>query len=341
MVPESPVAITEAWLSDVLGTPTGTITVEPLDEGSGLLAALARVATAAGDSFIVKMPSTDPRTRAIAQQFGYYAREAGTYHSLLPRAGVVTPACHAIIDGPLGPVLVLEDLAPRRAGDQLAGADVRDAHAAAVALARVHAAFWNDPALAACTWLPGPTDTVVHGYGRLFELTWEPFRSLVDGDVPAEHLAAAERAMTHWDDVCAAFSAAPRTLVHGDYRLDNVLFDDEGNAAMIDWQLAAWGRGAYDLALFLAGSVDTVVRREHGDSMIRSYHDTLVAAGVEGYTLDDCRRDVQRGYVLNLPNPVTALVAVPAHTERAAALLRANARRALAAVADCEPYVSF
>ena len=42
-------------------------------------------------------------------------------------------------------------------------------------------------------------------------------------------------------------------------------------------------------------------------------------------------------HVLNLPNPVTALVAVPGATDRGRRMLEANARRALAAVADHEP----
>jgi hypothetical protein len=67
--------------------------------------------------------------------------------------------------------------------------------------------------------------------------------------------------------------------------------------------------------------------------MIARYHARLVENGVEHYDLAACRRDYLGALVMNLPNPVTALVAVPPGNERGAQLLRENARRALATVA--------
>jgi hypothetical protein len=326
-----------ALLRDALGEDVEPERVEPMGDGVGLLASLTRVHLRDGRSLVLKAPAADPGNRSIAIRFGYYAREAGTYHSLLPRDGVRAPLCHAVLDRPDGPVLVLEDLTALRPGDQLTGATVAEAAAAADLASALHATFWNDPVLAACSWLPGPTDEVIAGYGRLFALTWSAFRTQVGGAVPVEHLAAAERAVDLFDSVCAAFTAAPRTLVHGDYRLDNLMFDDAGEATALDWQLAAWGRGPYDLALFLAGSVEPDVRRSCEADIIERYHRGLVAAGVTGYSIDACWRDYRFGHVLNLPNPVTALVAVSGGTERGRHMLEANARRALAAVADHEP----
>jgi hypothetical protein len=324
-------------LQEALGEPVDVVHTEPIGDGVGLLASLTRVELADGRRFVVKAPGSDAGNRGIAVRFGYYAREAGTYRWLLPRDGVQAPRCYAVLDGRDGPVLVLEDLGRLHPGDQLAGATVAQAGAAADLAGALHAAFWNDPALAACAWLPGPDDEVVAGYGRLFELTWDAFRARAGDGIPAEHLDAAERAVARFDAVCRAFARAPRTLVHGDFRLDNLLFDDDGRATAIDWQLAAWGRGAYDLALFAAGSMDPDVRRGVEDELVERYHRALVAHGVEGYSLDDCRRDYRFGHVLNLPNPVTALVAVDGGTERGRRMLMANARRALAAVADHEP----
>jgi hypothetical protein len=326
-----------ALLREALGAPVEADLVEPLGDGVGLLASLTRVHLRDGRRLIVKRPADDPGNRGIAMRFGYYAREAGTYHSLLPRPGVRAPRCHAVLDHPDGPVIVLDDLGALRPGDQLRGATTAEAEAAADVAAGLHAAFWNDPALAACTWLPGPTDEVIAGYGRLFDLTWDAFKAKVGELVPADHLAAAERAMERFDAVCAAFARAPRTLVHGDFRLDNLLFATDGQATALDWQLAAWGRAPYDLALFFAGSVEPDVRRECEIAVIERYHAALERAGVIDYPLDACRRDYRLGHVLNLPNPVTALVAVDGGTERGRQMLLANARRALAAVADHEP----
>lgn len=322
-----------AWLTQVLGTPVEVRAHAPIGAGVGLLGSLVRVELADGRRLVVKAPSTDPQARGIAGHFGYYAREAGTYRDLLPGSGVRAPRCHAVHDAPGGPVLVLDDLAGLVAADQLAGATTAQALAVARLAAQVHAAFWDDPRLALCAWLPGPTDAVIEVYGHLFERMWEPFVALVDGIVPAAHLDAAAAVIGRFGAVLDEFATAPRTLVHGDLRLDNVLFDAAGEATALDWQLAAWGRGAYDLAFFASGSIDDAHLATIEDDLLAEYHAALVAHGVTGHDLARCRRDYLGGLVMNLPNPVTALVAVPPGNERGARLLRENARRALATVA--------
>ena len=354
MVPATIDDIDSAWLEEVL-TDAGfgrvwleDIAVEALAVGVGLLGSVARVRLVHADegapkSVIVKLPSQDMRARSIADQFGYYRREAGTYRDLLhdlPRDEVRTPRCYAVIDGPIGPVLVLEDL-PHTVGDQVAGASREQALAAAELIANIHAQFWGNGALGHYAWLPGPTDEVIAGYGRLFELTWPMFVNNFGSHIPREHLGAAERAITHFDEVAQTFAQAPQTLIHGDFRLDNMLFspqplspDDEPIAHVLDWQLAARGRGPYDLAFFVAGSVTANQRRLHERAIIERYHGYLQLGGVSDYTLDDCWRDYHWGHVLNLPNPITAAVAVPPGNERGRQLLASNAERALAAIAD-------
>jgi Ecdysteroid kinase-like family len=321
------------WLGDALGEPVTVVAVHDVGAGVGLLAAVSLVELADGRRLYVKAPSSDPRARAIAEQFGYYTREAGAYRFLLGGAALPTANCRAVIDRPGGPVLVLDELLDHRPADQLVGATATQALAVASLAADIHARFWNHPVLAAATWLPGPTDPAITIYERYFALTWDAFVVAVEGLIPATHLNAAQAAMSRFGLVCETFSDAPRTLVHGDFRLDNVLFAADGTAAVIDWQLAAWGRGAYDLAFFAAGSIDEAVLAEIEDDLITQYHDRLVANGVEHVSRADCFRDYLGGLIMNLPNPVTALVAVPPGNERGAALLRENARRALATVA--------
>ena len=47
---------------------------------------------------------------------------------------------------------------------------------------------------------------------------------------------------------CAEHREGPRVLVHGDYRMGNVLFDEGGMRAVLDWELAHVGDPAEDLA---------------------------------------------------------------------------------------------
>jgi hypothetical protein len=354
MVPASIDDIEPSWIEDILEEAgfgrvwMSDVSLEPLAVGVGLLGSIARVRLAHDDdhapkSVIVKMPSQDMRARSIADQFGYYRREAGTYRYLLPdvpRDDVRTPRCHAVVDGPVGPVLVLEDL-PHPGGDQVEGASREQALASAELLANIHAQFWDSERLRGHDWLPDPTHEVIAGYGRLFELTWPMFVNSFGSNIPREHLGAAERAIATFSNVVERFAHAPQTLVHGDFRLDNLLFapnelapDGEPVAHVLDWQLAARGRGPYDLAFFVAGSVTPNQRRLHERAILERYHGYLQLGGVSGYSLDDCWTDYHWGHVLNLPNPITAAVAVPPGNERGRQLLAANAERALAAIAD-------
>ncbi len=323
----------DAWLSRALGEAVEVRHAEAVGAGVGLLASATRLELRDGRRLFVKEPSNDARTRAIAQQFGYYAREAGTYRDLLPGAGLATPRCHAIVDTDDGPVLVLNELVDHQPADQLTGATTAQTLAAADFLGDLHARFWNAPALAACSWLPGPTDAVVTMYEQLFTMVWDDFCTIAADIVPPAHLRAAEQAVGRFADVCVEFARSPRTLLHGDFRLDNLMFAADGTVAAIDWQLAAWGRGTYDLAFFASGSIDDVSLADIELQMIARYHARLVENGVEQYDLAACRRDYLGALVMNLPNPVTALVAVPPGNERGAQLLLENARRALATVA--------
>lgn len=325
-----------------------SVSFQPLGEGVGLLGSVLRAtltheptATTAGlrnpRSVILKRASTQPMTRSIADYFGYYEREAGMYRDLLPRPGVAAPACYAVDVDPTGyPILLLEDLGGLRSGDQVSGASPDDAFAAAELLGALHAAYWEDSRLRRLAWLPGPTDSVIAGYGSLFDSTWPTFVSVHASDIDAELLDVAPRVAARFDEACRRFANGVTTLVHGDFRLDNLLFADdaERRAVAVDWQLAALGRGPYDLAFFTAGSLDTDTRRRVERDLVEHYHQALKANGVAGYRSNDCWDDYRWGHVLNLPNPITAAVAVDPVNERGAELLAVNAARALAAVAD-------
>ena len=118
------------------------------------------------------------------------------------------------------------------------------------------------------------------------------------------------------------------------------LFTDDGDyvrhsdhAALLDFQLAAHGRGVYDVAFFCAGSLRTDDRRRLEPQLLDRYRETLAEAGIE-VDPDQLWRDYRLGHMLNLPNPVSAIAVVTPADERGAEFLRRNARRGLAAVAD-------
>ncbi len=317
------------------------IRVVPIGTGVGLLGTLARVhiewpeGVVGPSSVVAKLPTGDPANQAIVDRFGYDRREAGVYRELLPHPGVRAPRCLARDwDDDAGRGwLLLEDLSDLETGDQVEGANDEEIFAVVDALAAWHIAWWDDPTLAGREWLPGSRDPVVAGYGELFDLTWPMCAASLEDELDDLTVVAAMAARAHFDEAVEAFAVGPLTLVHGDARLDNVRFAADG-AVLLDFQLAAHGRGAYDLAFFCAGSVTTADRRRLEPTILDRYLAALRAAGTSDYDADRLRADYVLGHALNLPNPVTALVAVTPGDARGAEMLRRNATRALAAAVD-------
>jgi Ecdysteroid kinase-like family len=90
------------------------------------------------------------------------------------------------------------------------------------------------------------------------------------------------------------FASRPLTLAHGDYRLDNMFFSRAGSdrpVIVCDWQSPSRSWAAYDLAYFLAGSLEPADRAKHEWNLAREYHERLLARGVTGYSWEMLRED--------------------------------------------------
>jgi len=86
----------------------------------------------------------------------------------------------------------------------------------------------------------------------------------------------------------------PITLLHGDYRLDNMCVLESGtdvNVTLFDWQSIQIGRGVFDLAYFITGNLPREDALHVERELVRIYHTTLQDEGVEGYDDEICMRD--------------------------------------------------
>ena len=61
----------------------------------------------------------------------------------------------------------------------------------------------------------------------------------------------------------------PRTIVHGDFRADNLLFGP-ARPVVLDWQTASFGTGTSDLSYFLGSSLPVPVRQQHEEALVRA-----------------------------------------------------------------------
>jgi hypothetical protein len=281
--------LTAPWLSGILGRDVDRLTVEQV--GTGQIGTAFRLRFGADDTVLVKLPPADPAARDMMA--GAYRGEVRFYQLVAPTVAVRTPSCHhaEIADDSGDFVIVLEDLAPAEQGDQITGCTVDQARDAVVNLAGLHGPRWCDPTLLDVDTLSvnGPDEIAL-----LLEM-WEPTLDLfLDG---LGDLIGGEDAHTLRDcgDVIERWLLARADrfgLVHGDYRLDNLLFPPSGPGVhAVDWQTLSLALPARDLAYFTGTSLPVDERRAHERDLVAAYHRALTAYGVEGYTLEDCWDD--------------------------------------------------
>jgi hypothetical protein len=241
-------------------------------------------------SVVAKFASDDATSRQTGLGLGIYAREIGFYRDVAPTLPARIPRCHyAAMNATTGDfVLVLEDIRPSRAGDQLAGCSTDEASAALAELALLHAARWGDRSLAQ---LPCLEKGLFEDGGSLQAF----YQALLPGfaDKYAERLTpeTLEVAARFGDGVArwAAPEPAVTTVLHGDYRLDNLLFGPAGSrVAIVDWQTVSLGEGVRDASYFVGAGLLPEARREHEVALLREYHDALSGSGVTGYGWDEC-----------------------------------------------------
>ena len=279
-----------AWLSRVLGAPIDGFSVARV--GTGQSAATFRVTLTWGgdaESVILKLADSDPAVRRTGLVTGQSEREVRFNTEVAPRLpGEALARCHAAAfdrDGGYFTLLV-EDLRDAQVGDQLVGCTLEQARLGVRELARLVAAAVEDPGLA--TWL----DTGSLATGTVLEIILPEYEARYGDRLTTEHRQVLEHFVARFDS-WAGDRVEPRSIVHGDYRLDNMLFGAPGadrELTIVDWATLGWGSICSDLAYFLGGNLTIEDRRTHEEDLVRLFHEELVAAGVEAFSFQQCWR---------------------------------------------------
>ncbi|WP_243056553.1 phosphotransferase family protein [Nocardioides sp. SR21] len=320
------------WLSGVLGREVRTVDVQRI--GTGQIGTCFRLRTDRGDSVLVKLPPENASERAMMA--GAYRAEVRFYQQVAATVAVRTPYCHhAEIDDTGDFVIVMEDLAPAEAGDQIAGCTVDQARAAVVNLAGLHGPRWCDPTLEEVDTLSlnGPDDIalLLEMYGPTTELFLDALGDLV----PAEDAATLRACVP----VIGPWLLARQErfgLVHGDYRLDNLLFSPTGEVAAVDWQTLSLALPARDLAYAVATSLSVEDRRTHERELVAAYHQALVGYGVTDYPAELCWEDYVFA-LLQVPLVATFGCAYSTNrTERGDRMFAVMVARGCAAIRDLD-----
>ncbi|OBJ03222.1 phosphotransferase [Mycobacterium alsense] len=281
---ERPGDLTAAWLAAAIGTgPVSDFAVERI--GTGQMSECYRVRLTyerpeAGwpASVVLKVAASDPVSRQTGSALGLYEREVRFYGDIAPRlGGPIAPCYHAALDTATGVFdLLLGDAGPAVVGDEIAGATTDQARIAVVELGRLHGPLLGDTTLAEAPWLNRDAPLNQAMIATLYAGFVERYGDLI----APEHRVVCERLVAAFDGYLAQESEPSRIrgLVHGDYRLDNLLFGTAGAdraLTVVDWQTVAWGPALTDLSYFLGCALRTEDRRERYDELLGAYYEAL------------------------------------------------------------------
>ena len=282
-------------------------------------------------SVIVKVPSKLPLNRSLGEGLQLYEREVIAYEKLASNMGLPMPnVLYSAMDDDPTPwldsvitflfsrlplsgvswltvkflelasknpklrryVLVLEDIADARPPSQVEGGSLDDALISLATLAKFHAHHWmNEESIAVSDriWALNRLPKVSQAsYARNREEFIGRFGELV-GD---EKMSVIDDTQDRLEDLLAPLAQDPWTLLHGDYRLDNIMFRPNGEIIVIDYQLLSKGRPGWDVAYFITTALSADYKSEE-ETMLKHYHETLLRAGITNYSFEELVDDVE------------------------------------------------
>lgn len=340
-IPRSPEDVTPAWLGGVLNADVRSVDAAPI--GTGQTGATYRLTVRYGAqtdlpaSFAIKLPSQDDTVRDRVA-IGYRSEHA-FYNNVADLVQIPIPRnFHCEIGGEGAEfVLLLADMAPAEQGDQIAGCSAAEARLAVRALAGLHAPSWCEPKLTDFPGIamPKPDAAMASGMGDVAKMATDITLEKLGDRMSAEDratLSASMSVVTPW-----LLTEPDRfALLHGDYRLDNMLFDpDRTQITVVDWQTLGSGLPTRDLAYFTGTSLDPVTRAAAERDLVAEYHAGLVALGVAGYDADTCWRDYRLG-MLQAPLIIVFGVAFANSTERGDDMMLVMAERSCRAIRELD-----
>lgn len=354
-IPTTPLDITSQWLTEALSSTkmfsnvvVTSLRIEPIAELTcdGQLARLHlsfnQPQSALPNKLIAKLHAPDEPLRAKTRILTPDKCEILFYQQLASEIPLRTPYCYySAMDVTHGKYIrILEDLAPAKVGDQISGSTMKETAPALREIAGFHAYWWENKRLETFDWLANsPTDSdsvtdwILDQYQEALPIFADKTGALMTDAVKTFGEQLPERLMGK-----VQLGKPPRTLVHGDFRLENVFFGaslGEPGFAVIDWQDISRGEGVSDVAWYIGGCLRISPKRQTEErQLLKTYHETLIANGVSGYTLDVCWNDYRLAMLRYFIQAVLMVASLNPENDRENRLARAVSERFIAAITD-------
>lgn len=288
--------LTAEWLTSLLrstgdldeATAVSAVEVSEFGSEESMMSSLVRLAltydgdTKAPASLIAKLASANDGMRFIAGMFQFYEREIRFYNDLLDQVPIKTPRClHAeMYPDDQGFLLVLEEVVGHRQVDQVEGMNFDDAVVTLEALADLHVPFWGkDLSDLSTTMLSFGSEMMQQLIPPKVCGDWVQVRPIAVEYMPDEVVALLDR----WPDFFVQMMndmMGEDTLIHGDCRADNMLFDDDGNVLVLDFQLMTVCNGMADASYLISQSLDADAQARAVE-LIDVYLARIASKGIE------------------------------------------------------------
>lgn len=334
-----PDQITPTWLSNVLNDSGFAGEVESFtwqSIGAGQVGDNARLCIKGigklPQTVVAKFPSADPVSKQAGVQLQNYAREVFFYREIAAKVDIQTPRMFTTEFDPESHdfIVLMEDLAPGIQIDQMDGCGAIQAELAITELAKLHGPLWGKQALNQYPLLRTNED----------EASTPPLYSTFQAgflDRYRSQLTDAEQAVVaQIGGVQAGYTSyvGPQTLIHIDYRLDNMIFGGPYPVVVIDWQSINLGCALNDVAYFMGTSMQPDVRRQHEDRLVHAYLRVLHSYDVN-LTWEECWTQYRHYAPAGLNMAVIASMIV-GETERGNDMFMAMAKRSIAMCLDLD-----
>lgn len=307
--------LTDEWWSTIFGQSVKAGTAAAI--GDGLVGMNLRVplSSASADvpsSVVVKLASNDPTSRFTGITLRNYEREVKFYNELAATVDIRTPRCfYADWHETAGDfVIVLEDMSPAEQGNQITGCKLGHAEAAIDELVALHAPRWNDPLLWEVDFLQRRATAedasilqmMYSGVKGAFLDTFGDAITTTCGESGIDFVHQLEKVLTQY----VGEREEPFTVIHGDFRLDNMLFASAQGGAkcvVVDWQTPGHGNGIADLAYFIGAGLVLQDRRAYEQQLVDRYIAGLQSQGVDvdaGWVHRLYRREAAAGVLMSV-----------------------------------------
>ncbi|MBI4219544.1 MAG: phosphotransferase [Chloroflexi bacterium] len=252
-------------------------------------------------TLIAKLPPQDEVTRALGTSLRLYERETRFFQELAPRAGIGSPKLYygATSDDGSSYILLLEDMG--RVGTREGPRELThdEARAGVIALARMHARWWESPELNRYAWLTAATGRAVNlAIQKKYNQAWPGVAERFEGRLDPDIKQIGTRFGPALGKFLEKYTRPPLTLIHGTPYPENMFFrrrDGDVEVVLISWQVVARRPGVWDIAWFITYGLPTERRREQEESLLRLYHSQLKEGGVSEYSWDRLVEDYRAG----------------------------------------------